>query len=293
MREIESMGKFASLLSIIEIGLGSFLHGFQVPFAGHFLSLNQGLILTRAHSTIQDKSSGAIISTTSALLKSLSPAGKKLTPMLAISVQGHLFSLGSYIFGNNVVGHLLGMALLSLWGFVQPFCLYYLLYGKDLIFMANYYIKKFGSILPANHQNILSVILILVILKVFFGAVVVLIAHNLKSQTVNDYEDWARKRVKLRNKSNNSNIFLGAFRDLLNIPFILSFILMFLFFVFAGAGQYWSLLRPIAIGFLIFLFIRVFPLEKMASKLRDGKYKEVLQLALKNLSLNESQESEK
>lgn len=34
-------------LSLIEVFLGSFLHLLHIPFGGHFLSLNQGLFLTR------------------------------------------------------------------------------------------------------------------------------------------------------------------------------------------------------------------------------------------------------
>jgi hypothetical protein len=76
----EEIGKKAALLSIVEIGLGSFLHAFSIPFAGHFLSLNQGFILTRAAIETNDRRSPGIISAVAALLKSLSPAGKKLTP---------------------------------------------------------------------------------------------------------------------------------------------------------------------------------------------------------------------
>src|SRR5690606_26328753 len=122
-KSFEEIGKKAALLSSIEIGLGSILHGLRLPLAGHLLSLNQGFILTRATLEIEDSKSPALISATSAILKSLSPAGKKLTPMLALSVQGQLFNLGPLLLGNNPVGRSLGMILLCIWGFIQPLAL--------------------------------------------------------------------------------------------------------------------------------------------------------------------------
>ena len=82
---IETTAHNAALLSGSEIGLGSVLHGLKIPFSGHFLSLNQGFILSRA--TIKSKNvknSKFIpisISNISSLLKTLAPAGKKLTPL--------------------------------------------------------------------------------------------------------------------------------------------------------------------------------------------------------------------
>ncbi|MFP5459829.1 MAG: hypothetical protein ACLGG7_13920, partial [Bacteriovoracia bacterium] len=105
------IGKNAATLSLIEVGLGSLLHGLKLPFSGHVLSLNQSFILTRATLTSGERRDAAVISTTAAILKSLSPAGKKLTPMLAIAVQGQLYYLGLLVAGTGVIGQLLGSLL--------------------------------------------------------------------------------------------------------------------------------------------------------------------------------------
>ena len=77
-------GVYAGVLSLVEIGLGGLLHGMKIPFAGTFLSLNQSLFLTRVTKLNQGgDGSGTLgfrISNVTALLKSLSPAGKKLLP---------------------------------------------------------------------------------------------------------------------------------------------------------------------------------------------------------------------
>ena len=115
---------YATIQSLVEVGLGSFLHAFHIPFSGHALSLNQGLILTQACQKTESRKEAVTatngIAIITAILKSLSPMGKRLTPMLAISMQGFLFSLGILILGNNILGMILGISLLSLWGFAQP-----------------------------------------------------------------------------------------------------------------------------------------------------------------------------
>ena len=51
-KTIEKISAAAALLSLTEIGLGSLLHSFKIPFAGHFLSLNQGFILGKVSITL-------------------------------------------------------------------------------------------------------------------------------------------------------------------------------------------------------------------------------------------------
>src|SRR5262245_25316383 len=116
---IDVCGTYAALLSASEIGLGSILHTFQVPFSGHFLSLNQIFILSRASTEVGRNGSLLIpgsISFIAAALKSLSPSGKKLTPMLAIGMQGILFNTGIVLIGHNIAGRIFGACIASLWG---------------------------------------------------------------------------------------------------------------------------------------------------------------------------------
>jgi hypothetical protein len=132
---IELIGKYSAGLSLIEVALGSALHSFHVPLAGDFLSLNQGYLLCRASVRSNANNLGKVgysISNVSAVLKSLSPAGKKLGPMLSLSAQGLLFSLGEFLLGQNLAGWMLGMILLSLWTFVFQLVTYYLMFGPDL-----------------------------------------------------------------------------------------------------------------------------------------------------------------
>lgn len=139
---VEILGKYGAILSLMEIGLGSLLHVFHIPFGGHFMSLNQGYLLCRLSIQTQVRWMPYHVSNVAAVLKSLSPAGQKLGPMLSLSMQGLLFSMGTGLFGINLVGLILGMVLLSFWAFIQPLVTYYFFFGDKLIDAADFLFKK-------------------------------------------------------------------------------------------------------------------------------------------------------
>ncbi len=123
---------YGTLLAVTEIGLGSILHSMHIPFSGTVLSLNQCFLLSRATALHRAPFVAASISNSAALLKSLSPAGKRFRPMLAISMQGLLYSLGICIFGSNFLGRCFGAVLLSFWSFIQSAFILWFIYGSLL-----------------------------------------------------------------------------------------------------------------------------------------------------------------
>ncbi len=262
----DDIGKKAALLSIVEIGLGSFLHAFSVPFAGHFLSLNQGFILTRAAMESNDRRAPGIISAVAALLKSLSPVGKKLTPMLAIGMQGQLYNLGLLLLGNNGFGRILGMSLLGLWGFIQPLALYFILYGKTLVEMAEYYATELSKVFAATPDDFISILIALVVFKIICGTVIVILAQILKKNKIEQYENWLISKHKPQEEKSEGRPWLLAFKDLFSPVFIVTWLLMILFYFYSDhlwSADIWMILRPVALGYLIFLGLRIFPVERM------------------------------
>jgi hypothetical protein len=133
----------ATQLAAVEVGVGSLLHALHVPLAGTLLSLNQAAFLAYslkrrlpALAGVARRTHPFAVSQAAALLKSLSPAGKRLTPMLAISAQGTLFAVGTCLLGPNLAGVLLGATLLSVWAFVQVALVGWLLLGSETIEIA-------------------------------------------------------------------------------------------------------------------------------------------------------------
>jgi hypothetical protein len=279
MDRFEFTGRYAALLSGIEIGLGSLLHSFRLPFSGQFLSLNQGLILARAcHKSRGQSWSGKTpsgISNVSAVLKSLSPAGKKLTPMLAISAQGNLFGLGVLIFGNNFIGLSVGMLMLSLWAFIQPLMIYLLLFGKNLVFMAEYFIDKISRVTPVHEETLIGILVTIIMIKVVLGQVVLILSYYLSDQKFRLYEEKLLK-ARVKSKGQQLSPLKGALKDILNPLFLFSLILLGLFFFYSKSPwsvTIWGLLRPLAGGFILFYLIRVFPIDWLSEKMKEGKFK--------------------
>lgn len=263
----EDIGKKAAYLSIVEIGLGSILHAFSIPFAGHLLSLNQGFILTRAAMESGDRRAPGIISTVAALLKSLSPAGKKLTPMLAIGMQGQLYNLGLLLLGNNGFGRVLGMSLLCLWGFLQPLALYFILYGKSLVEMAEYYATELSKVFQTTEDEFISILISVILFKLICGAVVVILAQILKKKKVEQYENWLMSKHRPQEPvAEGKSPWVMALKDLLSPGFLITWFMMILFYFYSDhiwAADIWIILRPVAVGYLVFLGLRIFPVERI------------------------------
>ena len=273
--EAEVLGREAAALSLVEVGLGSVLHGFRVPFTGYLLSLNQGFFLSRAVSQSRGMAGARAlpleIGAVAACLKSLSPAGKKLTPMLAISMQGVFFSAGTFALGVNLPGAIIGSILCSLWAFLQPLILYTLLYGRTLAEVGTYYLDKFG---------LWSWVASLVIFKCALAAVLAVAGFRMSQARFERYQallrdagrrSGAASPVPAPSDWSVRAATLGALRDLTRPLFLASLVLTALFFVMQdrpASETVWKLLRPIALGFCLFFALRTPLLLEVAGGLR-------------------------
>lgn len=300
-KSIEKISGAAAILSLTEIGLGSLLHSFKIPFSGHFLSLNQALILGKSQLSIRGQKharfSPAQISLISSLLKSLSPSGKKLTPMLAISAQGFLFNLGTIIFGVNPVGIWMGTVLLSLWGFIQPIGIYMLLFGENLFYMAKYFLKKLSFFTSVTLDEIWTVVLILVAIKITLATIVTVMIFVLEKDHYNQWQEKlikksTKKRAHLNDQFEPTGLEAAgtkALRDLINPLFVFTWLFTAIFFYFAKSdlsSLIWILCRPIIIGYLLFLSIRLLPFDRLYEKLNQfglNNFSKILQSSIDKL----------
>lgn len=281
-RTSDSIGRDAAVLSAVEVGLGSVLHGLKIPFSGHFLSLNQAFLLSRStlklRGTPVARRVGASVSSIAAILKSLSPAGKKLTPMLAISAQGLLFSLGTIVLGPNLLGIAVGALISSLWAFIQPVMVYYIIFGKTIVHAADYFYDKTKDAVSFEREDLLLVLGIVLGLKLVLALGAALLAFSLPDKTVTQYEKAMLKAGRARRQKSlfsRSQATLKqkawlALKDLLNPLFIVSFLLTAFFFAVSEAKSstaIWGLLRPVAAGFILFFTIRAISFERVLKRL--------------------------
>jgi hypothetical protein len=298
---VDLIGREAAYLSLMEIGLGSFLHALRVPFTGYFLSLNQAFFLSHAVSRGRALPRARVlpgaISLITALLKSLSPAGKKLTPMLAISMQGTLFTAGTIALGPTWAGVIAGAVLSSLWAFAQPLLLLWLLYGQDLGRIAAFYEEKFGlSWVLAGLVGAKAVLALALALAGFtmserrFGGYRERMLRaargraeaghrmggswTVNGETVTRAKDEATDPPGWSEWKRRISMARGALRDLFNPLFVLSLAASAVFFVLAEvsfAQLAWLLMRPVAVGFALFFALRMVPLERVAGWLERSR----------------------
>jgi hypothetical protein len=264
-------------LSLVEIGLGSLIHSLHLPFGGHLLSLNQTVILLWAVDEKESKDAAehcVKISFFSSGWKVFSPAGKTLTPMLAIFSQGVLLATGLRVFGNGFFGALIGAGLSSLWGFAQPLLLLLLFFGNEwmgaLFGLAQKTLRHFSL----SDRWVVWGFLGFIFLKVLvaFG-----LAYWAKRATIEKRERYlGRLKGKAflpkslpeppREEESSLSAMKGALRDLLRPFWLGSFLLSGVLFYFSAK---WSedgavterqvvqwLLRPLACAFLFFWAMR-------------------------------------
>ena len=180
---------YSGILAGIEIGLGAWIHALHLPLGGQILSLNQGFLLSLASKKSERKLAAKAaygISSSSALLKSLSPMGKRLTPMLAIWMQGVLFSMGVLFGGTGVAGLMISSALLSLWSFIQPALFAFFIFGADPM-------GEWVKLFPNAISLLTWIIAGAVILKVITASLLALIAVRISDSKLSKYLSLAKK----------------------------------------------------------------------------------------------------
>lgn len=275
--------KFTSILFASETGLGSLLHGLKIPLTGHLLSLNQIFFLTRLTIKRKNHLDAYYVSQVVSLLKSLSPAGKKLTPMLAISMQGFLFHFPLRLFGINVSALILSGCVAALWAFIQPLLLYFIIFGNNLFSVIDYYLKKLNEILTFVPGNIFIVLLSLIILKIILSIIITFLAIKIDDVKEQKWEQFiANIQVKKNENTQQKSFVRGLAKDLTSPLFLITLILSALFFYYQEhslSKTIWTLLRPIAAAVIVFSLIRLYPLEKFEKMLK--KDSEVQKLFLK------------
>lgn len=285
---VEILGKYSAMLSVIEVALGSLLHALHMPFAGNFLSLNQGYLLCRASLEARERGTAPVgygVSNVAAVLKSLAPAGKKLGPMLSLSVQGLLFSVGESLFGANVVGLGLGMALLSFWTFLQPLITYYLFFGSELWKAVQYLFEKSLPYTGLSLRDLAFILAGVVLVKMAAAVGLAWMACRGQKKGGGELSALQDKLLTLA-KEKGVNPLAGeappchwgalrlAVRDLFRPLFLVSLAITALFLYFSqreGGETFWILLRPLAVGFLFFYFSRTLTLDRSLARLHGTR----------------------
>lgn len=268
---LEIASRYALQLSLMEIGLGSFLHAFHLPFSGFFLSLNQCFILNRAllHPQTRFPSFPFLpmaISNTAAIMKTLSPFGKKFTPMLALSMQGFLFNLGTFFFGKKLLGRCLGSLLLSLWPMIQPALIYGIIYGSIFLHMKDFYSQWIANIPFLHALNFQKIVIGLILVHMGLSLGACLLASFLPTRLLDRYDrllmSYSPPHLNTPSEAKKKTFLQKSrdvLKDLISPIFLLSLVLSGFFFyatVHSLEAFFFLFFRLIAVAFLTFFLIR-------------------------------------
>jgi hypothetical protein len=126
-----------SVWAAFEIIAGSFLHNLRIPFAGMVLASASVFLLISFLHLWNEK--GIIIRAgiICALMKSISPSAIIFGPMIGIFVEALIIESATRILGRNIIGFLIAGGLAVLWTLVQKIINLLILYGFDLVRIAD------------------------------------------------------------------------------------------------------------------------------------------------------------
>lgn len=132
LKDWEVVGSWGAASGGLECTLGTYLHTARFPFTGTIMGSAQAATLSIASKSLGRKELLTWISIIAAGLKAFSPGGTRIGPMIAIAMQGLLFTIGAMIGRWRRIGFYLGSFLVGLWSALQGFFIQLLLLGGSL-----------------------------------------------------------------------------------------------------------------------------------------------------------------
>ncbi len=161
-----------SLWGAFEIVAGSFIHNLALPLlAGTILSFTGVLIVIAFQS--QWKTPGLLwrAGLICALLKSISPSAVILTPILGITLEGFLLEAGVLLFGNNLIGFIVGGGLAVISVLIFKILRLLLVYGQGIVDAYITVYKLSINQLGVSNGNVWWPIMAIIIIYFIIGAI--------------------------------------------------------------------------------------------------------------------------
>ncbi len=272
------VGLYGGTSGAIEVTLGSVLHGTQFPMRGLILSSVQAATMVRAGEGLGQRLRVTWVSFIAAGLKALSPAGSRLRPMLAISIQGLFFGIATRVAGWNWLGVAIGSWLVGAWAISQGLILQYLLIGNELL-------KAYGAVVVWTHEHwgvgnaqIATVLAAWISLWGFVASAVGVLARRRSSMP-----DWLREIMSRKAANISKSISTDAprrswqealkrgARDVLRPSFWTPIAIVIVVLFAAGSSWeaiFWVIFRAAAIGIVLFSLVYAFDVRGFLNWLR-------------------------
>lgn len=280
-------GRFGAAAGGFEATVGAVLHGAAVPMRGLFLSTVQSLLMMYAADRMRVRRRVVWVPFISAGIKALSPSGSRLRPMLAISVQGILFSLSATVLGWNAAGVLLGGWLVGAWAAAQGIFLQYLFIGAEYFRAMDAVVRWLVDRLQVSNPGVTVIIVLWLSLWGTISSAVTLFAWSRRRRLP------ARLGLLLSRGAEGIVVSTGrpailtalrqGVRDLARPFFWLPVVIVAAVIAAAGSsweGIVWIAIRAVTVGWVFFSLARMIdPAALLAWLKRKGHWGPALALS--------------
>jgi nucleoside-triphosphatase THEP1 len=269
------VGQFGAAAGGFEATVGAALHETRLPFTGLFLSIVQSLVMMYAGDRLSDRSRLMWVPFISAGLKALSPYGGRLRPMLAITVQGFLFTIASTILGWNVIGILVGGWFVGAWAALQGVVLQYLIIGDNLFPAIDIVIRWLARLFHLTLPGVVMLVFLWMLLCGTLSAFITLFAwlrrHKLPARLTVMLSKGARGVTRNAAAPTLGVALRRGLHDLLRPLFWAPVIVVAVVIVLTGSTweqAMWIVVRAVTVGWVLFSVARLFDPRKLLAWLQ-------------------------
>jgi len=259
-----------------EASVGAILHGGQIPLRGLFMSSMQSVIMTYGADGLGNRGRVVWVSLIAASLKALSPAGNRVRPMMAITLQGILFGLAITLLGWNVLGVVLGGFLVGAWSAIQGVALQYLFVGNELLRAYDSIIQWIAKQLDVRALGFLALVSGWTILCGLVSGGLTLLAWKHRTHMPARLRDVMFRKTKGVTVEGKPAGISGAMRrglkDIARPLFWLPVAIVVGVMLATGSpleSALWVVLRAAGVGFVLFSVVRAFDIHRFIKWLQN------------------------
>ena len=273
------VGAYGAAAGSFEASVGAMLHTAQVPFRGIALSSVQSMVMMYAGDGLGTRGKVIWVPFISAGIKALSPSGSRLNPMLAISVQGILFTCATGFVGWNVLGIALAGFLIGSWAAAQGVILQLLFVGGDLVTVYDKILRWIASSLHLPPLGLLGLLLVWSSLAGLFASAVTVYAYSRRRRIPARLQRLIAHGATLfaytESKRSWKTIFRQSLHDLMRPYFWIPIIILMALIAVTGSSMeniFWIAVRASTLALVLFSLARAFDPQSFLKWLRKKGY---------------------
>ena len=265
--------------AVLKRSVGAMLHTAQVPFRGIALSSVQSMVMTYAGDGLGVRGKVIWVPFISAGMKALSPSGSRLNPMLAISVQGILFTCATEVLGWNFLGVAVGGFLIGAWAAAQGVLLQLLFVGGDLITMYDKVLKWIAGLLHLPPPGLVGLLVLWSSLAGIIASAVTVYTYSRRHRTPKKLQyllsQGATMFIQGEAKRSWRSAIRQSFRDLVRPFFWVPIAILMVLILVSGSSlerAFWIAVRASTIAMVFFSLARAFDPRSFLKWLRTKGY---------------------